>query len=258
MNSLSDIERLKAEVVATFTRTLDSPTDFDALSADIMHRTGEGVSSSTLRRLYGYIKPAVVPRPSTLSVLARYVGRAGWSEFCNEACENSTPEGKTPANEPHRRRWYVAAAVGAVAVVVLALYVLSGVEERTDKSAPITIVESAEEGEMTPKQRVLNRYKAESLQFCDEVRRHRNSTDILAYKRLVDSAYNAFVFDYLRPTITREISEAYPTGAECDLHTSEVFSECRDICSTLLREIDYKEWHREEEKRCNERWVNGK
>lgn len=68
-------------------QTLDSPTDYERLSADIQSKTGELISVSTLKRLFGYLKPGTVPRPSTLSVLSRYVGFSGWSDFCSgEEC----------------------------------------------------------------------------------------------------------------------------------------------------------------------------
>lgn len=74
---IQHIEGLKEAVLAKFARTLDAPTDYDALSLDIVNATGESVSASTLKRLFGYDKHATTPRPSTLSALARYVGSAG-------------------------------------------------------------------------------------------------------------------------------------------------------------------------------------
>ena len=80
---IEHIEKLKDAVVAVFGQTLDAPTAYEQLSADIQKITGELISVSTLKRLFGYIKPGTIPRPSTLSVLARYVGSAGWSDFCS-------------------------------------------------------------------------------------------------------------------------------------------------------------------------------
>lgn len=42
------IDALKDVVVETFGRTLDAPTDFDALSSEIQNKTGETISPSTL------------------------------------------------------------------------------------------------------------------------------------------------------------------------------------------------------------------
>ena len=72
--SKEHIDLLKRAIIECFGRTLDSPTDYDMLSADIRECTGETISSATLKRLFGYLKPSTAPRPSTLSVLARYVG----------------------------------------------------------------------------------------------------------------------------------------------------------------------------------------
>ena len=56
--------------------------------------TGEYISPTTLKRLFGYVKPATAPRTSTLSVLARYVGKAGWSDF------SAQPVHQEPAEQP--------------------------------------------------------------------------------------------------------------------------------------------------------------
>ena len=90
----SEITRLKEAVAGTFGKTLDSPTDFDALALSIQGKTGEYISPTTLKRLFGYVKPATVPRTSTLSVLARYVGKTGWSDF------SAQPVHQEPAEQP--------------------------------------------------------------------------------------------------------------------------------------------------------------
>lgn len=90
----SEITRLKEAVAGTFGKTLDSPADFDALALSIQGKTGECISPTTLKRLFGYVKPATVPRTSTLSVLARYVGKAGWSDF------SAQPVHQEPAEQP--------------------------------------------------------------------------------------------------------------------------------------------------------------
>ena len=237
MSELSHIERLKEAVVATFARTLDSPTDFDALSADVAKRTGENVSTSTLRRLYGYTKPAVVPRPSTLSVLARYVGYAGWSEFC-QASEGQPTVASTP-----RRLWPWIALAGVVAVAAVIVALLISGRDGAQQPGRATVEPSSVVGPTTPPHRaMLEKYRRESLQFCNEVRAQRSSLDILAYKSLVDSLYIKYVFGYLQPTIAHEASATF--GEEGELYSTEIFNTCRDICSTLLREIDWEEWKR--------------
>jgi hypothetical protein len=237
MSERNHIERLKEAVVATFARTLDSPTDFDALSADVAKRTGENVSTSTLRRLYGYTKPAVVPRPSTLSVLARYVGYAGWSEFC-QASEGQPTVASTP-----RRLWPWIALAGVVAVAAVIVALLISGRDGAQQPGRATVEPSSVVAPTTPPHRaMLEKYRRESLQFCNDVRAQRSSLDILAYKSLVDSLYIKYVFGYLQPTIAHEASATF--GEEGELYSTEIFNTCRDICSTLLREIDWEEWKR--------------
>ena len=94
-----NIESLKGYVAKAFGRTLDSPSDYDSLSLSIREKTGEYISPTTLKRLFGYVKPATVPRPSTLSVLSRYVGYAGWSDFC-QSLEVRNPDSASQELEP--------------------------------------------------------------------------------------------------------------------------------------------------------------
>lgn len=94
-----NIESLKGHVAKAFGRTLDSPSDYDSLSLSIREKTGEYISPTTLKRLFGYVKPATVPRPSTLSVLSRYVGYAGWSDFC-QGLEVLNPDSASLELEP--------------------------------------------------------------------------------------------------------------------------------------------------------------
>ena len=53
-NRAEHIEQLKRAVITAFGQTLDAPTDYERLSADIRLKTGELISASTLKRLFGY------------------------------------------------------------------------------------------------------------------------------------------------------------------------------------------------------------
>ena len=129
------IDRLKAEVLLRFGRTLDAPTDYDLLSVAIEKSTGEVISVSTLKRLFGYKGQSTIPRPSTLSVLARYVGTTGWSDFCKYIDANATDE--VSDNPPRRKRWpiVVVAVVVLFAVAVVAWFVLGRTSEEKNSSA---------------------------------------------------------------------------------------------------------------------------
>ena len=65
-------------------RTLESPSDFEYLSEQIQKATGEYLSPTTLKRLFGYIPQDGTPRKGTLSIVARYAGYAGWQDYTSK------------------------------------------------------------------------------------------------------------------------------------------------------------------------------
>lgn len=62
-------------------RQLCSTSDFEALSIIIEKDTGELLSCSTLKRLYGYVSLNPIPRKSTLDILCRFIGHKDFGEF---------------------------------------------------------------------------------------------------------------------------------------------------------------------------------
>lgn len=58
-----------------------APREFEKLSSLIHNITGESVSASTLKRLWGYDKNRCSPYRYTLDILARYVGYDGVQDF---------------------------------------------------------------------------------------------------------------------------------------------------------------------------------
>ena len=124
--SKEHIDLLKRAIIECFGRTLDSPTDYDMLSADIRECTGETISSATLKRLFGYLKPSTAPRPSTLSVLARYVGYTGWSDFCQA---QQTGPSESPDSIPGRK-------IMGIGVILVLGIVMFFVESK--REVPIT------------------------------------------------------------------------------------------------------------------------
>lgn len=89
MNEENSIERLKEDVLQKMGHTLDSPTDFDYLALQVKNVTGEDISSTTLKRLFGYIPSQGSTRKSSLSILARYLGYTGWSNYTENKHVNS-------------------------------------------------------------------------------------------------------------------------------------------------------------------------
>ena len=101
---------------------MQTPKDFEFLSACIFQRLNETVSVSTLKRLWGYTAQYATTRTATLNLLAHFVGYDSYEAFVNtssttnEASPTDTvpvsPE-DTPSTptSPSRRRWYILAAL---------------------------------------------------------------------------------------------------------------------------------------------------
>ncbi len=76
-----ELNYLLAEVEKHYGRRLSTSADFEALSVVVEHESGEMISSSTLKRLWGYVNLKPTPRISTLNVLSRYIGKRDFCEF---------------------------------------------------------------------------------------------------------------------------------------------------------------------------------
>lgn len=87
MDELKIIENLQRDIKSKIGRSLDAPADFDFLSMQIKLELNEYISPTTLKRFFNYISSNVKPRISTMSLLARFVGAAGWQDYCNNLIE---------------------------------------------------------------------------------------------------------------------------------------------------------------------------
>lgn len=61
---------------------LQTSTDFDEFSLYLKSTCGYLISTSTLKRLWGYVADEHEPRMQTLDLLCRYVGFQYFSDFC--------------------------------------------------------------------------------------------------------------------------------------------------------------------------------
>lgn len=61
-----------------------TPQQFDSLATSILTRTKQRMSSTTLKRFWGYIEKDSDSqiRTSTLDILAQYIGYVSWKAFC--------------------------------------------------------------------------------------------------------------------------------------------------------------------------------
>lgn len=76
-----DIERLTEKVEKMVGKKIEHPRDFDFLKRQVEGYTGEQLSVSTLKRLWGYVPAGSGPSHHTLDVLARMAGYTGWDMF---------------------------------------------------------------------------------------------------------------------------------------------------------------------------------
>lgn len=77
--------RLKADVEKKFGSSLGKRGDFDQLSSVIYEATREMLSSTTLRRFWGYQSDQNTRcSRSTLNVLAHYIGYRDWNNYCTK------------------------------------------------------------------------------------------------------------------------------------------------------------------------------
>jgi hypothetical protein len=73
---------LKKEVENKMGFSLKAPTNFNALITRVMNETGEMLSISTIKRLWGYVNQPSSPRLSTLSILSRFLRFRDFDDFC--------------------------------------------------------------------------------------------------------------------------------------------------------------------------------
>lgn len=86
---IPELNCLLKQVEKKYGRPLSCTSNFEALSIIIEKETGELLSSSTLKRLYGYVSLKPVPRKSTLDILSRFIGYRNFSEFVQDLKNNS-------------------------------------------------------------------------------------------------------------------------------------------------------------------------
>lgn len=89
-----ELQELLKQIELRYGEKVKTSVDFECLSEDITFNTKQIISSSTLKRIWGYVDYKFLPRESTLDVLAKYIGQRSYSDFCksipNEGCSTSS------------------------------------------------------------------------------------------------------------------------------------------------------------------------
>ena len=93
-NYIPELAYLLSEVEKKYGRRIATTTDFESLSVVIEHQTGELLSSSTLKRLWGYVTLNPTPRISTLDILSRFVGHKDFKAFCQSLTDGKVLSSK--------------------------------------------------------------------------------------------------------------------------------------------------------------------
>lgn len=81
------IRKLCKDVEVATHHAVKTPKDFDLLRDSIYNRLHILISSSTLKRIWGYLDTDVKPRDSTLSTLARFIGYKDWDDYQKNAMQ---------------------------------------------------------------------------------------------------------------------------------------------------------------------------
>ena len=78
--------QLIQEIEQTINRKPHTPTDFNFLSEAISDKTKQYLSSTTLMRLWGYVKVTCKPRITTLNIMSRFLNYPDYNSF-EEHCK---------------------------------------------------------------------------------------------------------------------------------------------------------------------------
>ena len=91
-------EKLCKEIETALHRQMKTPKDFDYLKERIYARLHILVSSTTLKRLWGYLDEGVTTREKTLDVLTQFLGYRNWEEFTHQVQNQEEPQSSPVMN----------------------------------------------------------------------------------------------------------------------------------------------------------------
>lgn len=266
------IENLKREIGLKFGRTIESAADFDMLSIAIQQATSETISPSTLKRIFGYVKSDAAPSATTLSILSRYVGYTGWSDFCGNYIPSETGCGlihKSIRTRLLKQKRLILFLTITCIVLTASCILLSvrldnvmaayrdAVSDSTVTVIRDTVFEAAPAPAGTQAETDEEKYR-EIRQDCimkvrhmtDSVMALRSSLPLYRYVEKCDSAYFHIAFDYMKPYISSQMAAAFPDNDTLrTVHGNALFIECRDQAMILMTHITTEERQRAHEEK---------
>lgn len=89
-NTQEQIVRLRNIIETVVGRKIVYPKDFEFLERQIEGYAGERISTSTLKRVWGYVNMYSEISIYTLNLLSRMVGYADWEDFCQNDYEEES------------------------------------------------------------------------------------------------------------------------------------------------------------------------
>ena len=141
-------EELRQALEAAVGRKMRSPRDFDFLANAILEKIHQSVSTSTLKRFWGYLPQYASIRLSTLDLLTQFLDYKDWEDFIHSResqlhspdtdadVQTPLPDGDTPSPKA-RYRWGM---VALLALVLLggAVSLWSGVFKENEEGALVS------------------------------------------------------------------------------------------------------------------------
>lgn len=131
------LERLREAIELAVDRKMKTPKDFDFLAGQIFAKLHENVSSTTLKRIWGYLPETSTPRISTLDLLAQFVDYEDWESFCRQDEQPSEPQ-PSEVQKPRNYRRRVAiiwTSIILVAVAVLTLLLVLSPSPKAEQNS---------------------------------------------------------------------------------------------------------------------------
>lgn len=127
---------------------LRTPKDFERLHTQLFEDYHVMISTSTLKRLWGYVQSSSSPRLSSLDQLVKALGYKDWEDFVQQnPTEAETPaeatppviSADTPAAKPKKRTWPTGKILVSLVVALVAVgYLLMRRDGGTDTTAVLT------------------------------------------------------------------------------------------------------------------------
>lgn len=90
-NKHPEILQLREMTERKLGHSLRTPNDFNKLTIMIRNCSGDTISLSTLKRLWGYVAYPHRPSLAVLSILARFNGYSDWDNFCKSIHKTHAP-----------------------------------------------------------------------------------------------------------------------------------------------------------------------